>query len=183
MKRTKTLAVTLFKISVILFHTSCPNYPGLISWMVYVFLWHGARDILTALSLTVFLTLINLSFSLGCCDEICLIYYRKVMAFPPRGFIQSPVLCWQFTLMTLWHPYRCLLLQIYLLHSTSFTSLEIFAFLQGLSLLLLSKHLSESSPEGLFCLFLFLFFPFVSWYYLYCLLLLGESTHKIYDIS
>lgn len=62
----------------------------------------------------------------------------------------------------------------------SFTSLEIFAFLQGLSLLLLSKHLSESSTEDLFCLF---FCSFVSWHYLYCLLLLGLSTHKIYDIS
>ena len=117
-KKTKTL-VTLFKISVLLFHTSCSNYPGLISWMVYVFLWRGARDILTGLSLTVFLTLINLSFSLGCYNEICLIYYRKVMAFLPRGFIQSPILCCQFTLMTFWHPYSCVLLQIYLLHSTA----------------------------------------------------------------
>lgn len=117
-KKTKTL-VTLFKISVLLFHISCSNYPGLISWMVYVFLWRGARDILTGLSLTVFLTLINLSFSLGCYNEICLIYYRKVMAFLPRGFIQSPILCCQFTLMTFWHPYSCVLLQIYLLHSTA----------------------------------------------------------------
>lgn len=117
-KKPKTL-VTLFKISVLLFHTSCSNYPGLISWMVYVFLWCGAGDILTGLPLTVFLTLINLSFSLGCCNEICLIYYKKVMAFLPRGSIQSPLLCCQFTLMTFWHPYSCVLLQVYLLHSTA----------------------------------------------------------------
>lgn len=118
-KTTKTLVVTLFKISVVLFHTSCSNYPGLISWMVYAFLWCGAGDILTGLPLTVFLTLINLSFSLGCSNEICLIYYKKVVAFLPRGFIQSPLLCCQFTLMTFWHPYSCALLQIYLLHSTA----------------------------------------------------------------
>lgn len=45
----------------------------------------------------------------------------------------------------------------------SFTSLKIFAFLQGQStllgvLLLLSKHLPESSTEVLFCLFVLFFF-------------------------